>query len=107
MRRQSVSRAQIAQGVVRDLAQGVAARCEADVPQKWLWHGLQVQKIDGTTFTMEDMKPAVPFATDTVLTIPARPRADALRLAKMSRRNLRGGRSQPLRVEDEEAQLGE
>ena len=48
------ARTQITQGVVQDLAQGVAARCEADVPDAWLWHGLHVKMIDGTTFSMED-----------------------------------------------------
>lgn len=48
------ARAKVTEGVVQRLALGVAARCEAQVPQAWLWHGSRVFKVDGTTCSMPD-----------------------------------------------------
>ena len=41
------ARAKVTEGVVRRLAEGVAERCEAAVPDKWLWHGFRTLLIDG------------------------------------------------------------
>ena len=35
------ARAKVTAGVVRRLAEGVATRCEADVPDEWRWHGFR------------------------------------------------------------------
>lgn len=48
------ARAKVTEGVVRRLAEGVAARCEAAVPEDWKWHGFRTLLIDGTTFSMPD-----------------------------------------------------
>ena len=48
------AKAAIPAAVVKDLAQGLAERCEAAVPDKWLWHGHPVKAVDGATFSMED-----------------------------------------------------
>jgi hypothetical protein len=48
------ARAKVPEGVVRRLAEGVAQRCEATVPDDWRWHGLRPMIIDGTTFSMPD-----------------------------------------------------
>ena len=47
-------RAKVPEGVVRRLAEGVAQRCEAAVPDEWQWHGFRTLVIDGTTFSMPD-----------------------------------------------------
>lgn len=48
------ARAKVTAGVVRRLAEGVASRCEAAVPDEWRWHGFRTLVIDGTTFSMPD-----------------------------------------------------
>ena len=48
------ARAQVTEGVVRRLAEGVAERCEASVPGELRWHGFRVKLVDGTTFSMPD-----------------------------------------------------
>lgn len=48
------ARAKVTQGVVQRLAEGVALRCEAAVPDEWRWHGFRVLMVDGTTFSMTD-----------------------------------------------------
>jgi DDE family transposase len=48
------ARAKVTEGVVRRLAEGVAQRCEAAVPDEWRWHGFRPLIIDGTTFSMPD-----------------------------------------------------
>ncbi len=50
----SRARAKVPEGVVRRLAEGVAERCEAAVPDDWKWHGFRTLLIDGTTFSMPD-----------------------------------------------------
>ena len=50
----SRARAKVPEGVVRRLAEGVAERCEAAVPDAWRWHGFRTLVIDGTTFSMPD-----------------------------------------------------
>ena len=37
------ARAKVTAGVVRRLAEGVATRCEADVPDEWRWHGFRTR----------------------------------------------------------------
>ena len=46
------ARTKVPEGVVRRLAEGVAERCEAAVPDEWKWHGFRALVIDGTTFSM-------------------------------------------------------
>ena len=48
------ARAKGPEGVVRRLAEGVAERCEAAVPDDWRWHGFRTLVIDGTTFSRPD-----------------------------------------------------
>lgn len=48
------ARAKVTEGVVRRLAEGVAERCEATVPDQWRWKGFRARVIDGTTFSMPD-----------------------------------------------------
>lgn len=48
------ARSKVTEGVVRRLAEGVAERCEASVPEEWRWHGFRTLLIDGTTFSMPD-----------------------------------------------------
>jgi putative transposase len=48
------ARAKVPEGVVRRLTEGVAERCEADVPDEWRWRGFRTLVIDGTTFSMPD-----------------------------------------------------
>jgi len=48
------ARAKVTEGVVRRLAEGVAERCEAAVPDEYRWHGFRIRVIDGTTFSMPD-----------------------------------------------------
>ena len=48
------ARAKVPEGVVRRLAEGVAERCEAAVPEDWKWHGFRTLVVDGTTFSMPD-----------------------------------------------------
>lgn len=48
------ARGKVTEGVVRRLAEGVAERCEAAVPDEYRWHGLRAMVIDGTTFSMPD-----------------------------------------------------
>ena len=48
------ARAKVTEGVVRRLAEGVAERCEAAVPDAWRWKGFRTLVIDGTTFSMPD-----------------------------------------------------
>lgn len=48
------ARAKVPEGVVRRLVEGVAQRCEEQVPVEWLWHGFRALKVDGTTHSMED-----------------------------------------------------
>lgn len=40
--------------VIEHLTFDVAVRCEAQVPEKWLWKGRHVKLADGTTVTMPD-----------------------------------------------------
>jgi putative transposase len=48
------ARAKIGEGVVRRLAEGVAARCAAAVPEDWKWLGRTVHIADGSTHSMPD-----------------------------------------------------
>ena len=48
------ARAKIGEGVVRRLAEGVAERCEAAVPEDWKWLGRTVHIADGSTHSMPD-----------------------------------------------------
>ena len=48
------ARAKVPEGVVRRLAEGLAARCEAVVADEWRWQGFRTLVIDGTTFSMPD-----------------------------------------------------
>jgi hypothetical protein len=48
------ARAKVTEGVVRRLAEGLAERCEAAVPDDWRWNGFRALLIDGTTFSMPD-----------------------------------------------------
>ena len=48
------ARAKVPEGVVRRLAEGVAARCETVVADEWRWQGFRTLVIDGTTFSMPD-----------------------------------------------------
>ena len=48
------ARAKGPEGVVRRVAEGVAERCEAAVPDDWRWHGFRTLVIDGTTFSRPD-----------------------------------------------------
>jgi hypothetical protein len=48
------ARAKVTEGVVQHLAEGVAERCEAAVPDEWRWKGFRALVIDGTTFSMPD-----------------------------------------------------
>ena len=48
------ARAKVTEGVVRRLAEGVAERCEAAVPDDWKWRGFRTLLIDGTTLSMPD-----------------------------------------------------
>lgn len=48
------AQAKVTEGVVRRLAEGVAERCEAAVPDEYRWHGFRTLVIDGTTFSMPD-----------------------------------------------------
>lgn len=48
------ARAKVTEGVVRRLAEGVAARCEPAVPDDWKWRGFRTLLIDGTTLSMPD-----------------------------------------------------
>lgn len=48
------ARAKVGEGVVRRLAQGVAQRCEAAVPEDWKWLGKTIRLVDGTTNSMPD-----------------------------------------------------
>jgi Transposase DDE domain len=48
------ARGKVGEGVVRRLAQGVAERCEQEVPDEWRWKGRRVQLVDGTTLSMPD-----------------------------------------------------
>lgn len=48
------ARAKVTEGVVRRLAEGVAERCEAAVPDAERWHGHRSLVIDGTTFSSAD-----------------------------------------------------
>lgn len=40
--------------VLEELTRDVAASCEAQAPEEWLWYGRHVKLIDGTTVTMPD-----------------------------------------------------
>ncbi len=40
--------------LVRELTEGVAARCEAQAPPEWLWQNRHVKLIYGTAVTMPD-----------------------------------------------------
>jgi hypothetical protein len=48
------ARAKVTEGVVRRLAEGVAERCEAAVPDEWRWMGFRTRVVDGATFSMPD-----------------------------------------------------
>ncbi len=48
------ARAKVTEGVVQRLAEGLALRSEATVPDEWRWHGFRPLVIDGTTFSMAD-----------------------------------------------------
>ncbi len=48
------ARSQFPLPVIRELAEDVASRCEAQVPEEWLWKKRHVKLIDGTTVTMAD-----------------------------------------------------
>ena len=48
------ARAKVTEGVIQRLTEGVALRCEADVPDEWRWHGFRTLVIDGTTCSMPD-----------------------------------------------------
>lgn len=48
------ARAKVPEGVVRRLAENVAERCEASVPDEWKWKGFRTLLVDGTTFSMPD-----------------------------------------------------
>ena len=48
------ARAQVTEGVVRRLTEGVAERCEAAVPVELRWHGFRTKLVDGSTFSMPD-----------------------------------------------------
>ena len=48
------ARAKVTEGVVQRLAEGVADRCEAAVPDEWNWKGFRTLIVDGTTFSMPD-----------------------------------------------------
>jgi hypothetical protein len=40
--------------VFEKLTRDVASRCEAQIPEEWLWKGRHVKLVDGTTVTMPD-----------------------------------------------------
>ena len=48
------ARARISEPVVRGLAEGVAARSEASVPDEWKWFGFAPCLLDGSTHSMPD-----------------------------------------------------
>lgn len=48
------ARGRLPVAVLEELTLDVAARSEAQVPEEWLWYGLHVKHIDGTTVTMPD-----------------------------------------------------
>ena len=48
------ARSQFPLPVIRELAEDVASRCEAQGPEEWLWKNRHVKLIDGTTVTMAD-----------------------------------------------------
>ena len=48
------ARAQVTEGVVRRLVEGVAERCEAAIPHALRWHGFRTKLVDGTTCSMPD-----------------------------------------------------
>jgi len=48
------ARCQFPLPVIRELTEDVASRCEAQVPEDWLWKNRHVKLIDGTTVTMPD-----------------------------------------------------
>lgn len=48
------ARCRLPVGVFEQLTLDVASRCEAQVPEDWLWKGRHVKLIDGTTGTMPD-----------------------------------------------------
>ena len=48
------ARSQFPLPVIRELAEDVASRCEAQVAEEWLWKKRHVKLIDGTTVTMAD-----------------------------------------------------
>ena len=47
------ARAKVTEGVVQQLAEGVAG-CDSAVPDHFRWHGFRTMKIDGTTLSMPD-----------------------------------------------------
>lgn len=48
------ARDKVTEGVVRRLAEGVASRAEAAVPEEWRWLGRTVHMVDGSTMSMPD-----------------------------------------------------
>lgn len=48
------ARAKVGEGVVRRLTEGVAQRCEADIPEEWKWLGMTVRLADGSDLSMPD-----------------------------------------------------
>jgi putative transposase len=48
------ARARLPLVVIHSLSQQIADRAEEQVPHSWLWHGLHVHLVDGTTVSMPD-----------------------------------------------------
>jgi putative transposase len=48
------ARARLPLPVIRHLTQQIAAGCERQVPESWLWRGLHVHLVDGTTVSTPD-----------------------------------------------------
>lgn len=48
------ARGRLPVAVLEELTREVAATCEAQAPEEWLWYGRHVKLIDGTTVTMPD-----------------------------------------------------
>lgn len=50
------ARARLAPAVIQRLTVEVARGSEAQVPERWLWHGRHVKLVDGTTVSMPDTR---------------------------------------------------
>lgn len=48
------ARAKLSELVIERLTCETADRCEAELPERWLWHGRHVKLVDGTTVSMPD-----------------------------------------------------